>query len=155
MGVDYTFVTFAGFVVPTDFLWIATTHTELRGGCGHVSWDQPYNFCRVCGSQAPKTVEVTHYHIRPELGLNESDINRNVVRGLPGQITVRYYEEISSPRDIILAGWELSTLSKYDPFHQHKPMPPINKAMLQSALEDRNIPYDPESFGLHVMVIAS
>ncbi len=155
MGTSYSFITFVGFEVPTDFLWVETTREVQRGrDCGHGPFKEGARFCHTCGAERPKMV--TDYDIRPELGLDDDDVgNRSIVRDLPSQIVVRYYRD-NVGSSILLAGWLLSDIDRDDVFHKvNKQAPPIDRAALVAVLKERQVPYDPETWGVHALVVTS
>lgn len=155
MGVSYRFVTFLGFTMPLDFIWM-TTKREVRSGrdCG-CGLSNGTRFCPECGAEAPKMVTVTDHTIRPELGIDDDDIgNERIVRDLPPGLTIAFYDDMCGNR-ILLAGEVLSSQSRDGKFHTVRPAPLWHRGTIASVLIDRQIPYDADSFGVHVLVIAN
>lgn len=145
MGVSYRFVTVIGFEVPLSFLYAKETRKVSQGReCGHPA-PSDAKHCPECGVMRLRVVEIECTRILRE------DFRRESLR--TGGF-VEYFHNCCGEKTI-LAGWQLSVTGEYSQFHELSNIPPIDRAALEQCLADQEIPFNPDSWGVHTIVEAS
>lgn len=161
MGNHYYHILFVGFTVPEDY---AFEYEELPGNrpCSHELPDDPQaQFCAQCGKPLLAT-PILSRNLRTDRGFTADDVNLDDLMTFKiGDAEIRvcwYYipHRTDGAEGVIVAGTFITSLKDprwVETYQTRLDMPVLpDREELEKALKDRDIPYDQDSYGFHVLI---